>query len=526
MAMYCENSSVGPTISDDLGSMILGSKILGSKMSGNDWSSDFSSAEFHSQSMGMPMNAYEASKLSGLPGMFLAQPPKGLTPSPAGLPPPELSFNLSSDLGSKILQSKGLSSGASTQSTCTPTSVLEDFDDMDELDNSTLVLDAIQEQDGSLDQNSFMQGDYYCEKDITMRGITIGCDMPMLYTMPWEGSSIGKAADFGDIGPLPVFSSTSFGKFKQEDTPPLQPRSQHFQLKPTTVHIMSNMPHTIGNSILDFLESQVVASISKVNGKKYTIKADAFLENIKCSTKIRIWQTEQEKQEFAIEVQRRGGDAFAFEGLYQQLSSFLAERFPEATRDSTAGNGQMLLPPPPPLGNVQRSEQDIAQLLDMIAMEHVPTVQAEAASVLAKLSCEDPQIATLLCKEESFDGFVKLFADENLDINYPAARLVSALAMCTEVKCLLAEHNLLKIVIDKVANKATGQIVRLELVKAISATVHRCASLISADTAQELHLSLENAKRAMQNLDKNEACVVESQLQEAMLYLSQHLTIQ
>merc|ERR1719265_2398732 len=92
-------------------------------------------------------------ELHGL-GMLLSQQSAGFSPPPSGLPPSEMSCTLASDLGSKILESKGLSSGALTQSTCTPTSVLEDLDDMLEMDKSVLLLDTIQEQESQADFNS------------------------------------------------------------------------------------------------------------------------------------------------------------------------------------------------------------------------------------------------------------------------------------------------------------------------------------------------------------------------------------
>merc|ERR1719265_2571806 len=88
-------------------------------------------------------------ELHGL-GMLLSQQSAGFSPPPSGLPPSEMSCTLASDLGSKILESKGLSSGALTQSTCTPTSVLEDLDDMLEMeDANVLCLDTIREQESA-----------------------------------------------------------------------------------------------------------------------------------------------------------------------------------------------------------------------------------------------------------------------------------------------------------------------------------------------------------------------------------------
>lgn len=393
----------------------------------------------------------------------------------------------------------------------------------------------------------FSDSDFYCEQDDVVRGVTMtGVPMPgqdsLLgkvmgdsYETEFFGGSEGfpnKYSAFKEqkffqsiqpqSEPIPVFSLTPHEKFQQEDVPPMQPQSQHFHFEPTTVYIKTTTPHMLGNSVLDFLESQVVASVTKVSRKKFTVKADAFLENIMCSTKIRIWETQQEKGEFAVEFQRRAGDPFTFGDVYRQACFFLSGRFQGAMRGGPANAGERILPPPPPLENFERDEADVAPLLDMAAMEQVPSMQAEAASVLAKLACEDPNVAKLLCKAESFDEFAKLFKGERLDITYPAARLLSALVMYKEAESVFAQHPLLKIIIQKVAEKATGQIVRLELVKVISAAVRRCVGMISAETAQELRLALESAMQSIQELNKKEASAVECGLQEALLDLSQY----
>lgn len=138
-----------PTISGDdarmLGSMIVESKdwgkggsILESKRCGEGGSPNYELVA-DIPSFDEPGASQEASveELHGL-GMLLSQQPVGLAPPPSGSPPSEMSFTLASDLGRKILQSRGLSSGELTQSTCTPTltqSTLEDLDKLLEMDS-------------------------------------------------------------------------------------------------------------------------------------------------------------------------------------------------------------------------------------------------------------------------------------------------------------------------------------------------------------------------------------------------------
>jgi len=285
------------------------------------------------------------------------------------------------------------------------------------------------------------------------------------------------------------------------------------------------VPHTLGLGVLDFLDSQVVASVSKINRKKFTIKVNAFLEDLMCCTKIRIWETARDEQgEFAVEFQRRSGDPFTFGDVYRQACFFLSKRFPGMCGRPVFA-GERLQPPPPPLQLDESTGEhadgiDVEPLLDMAAMEKLPVMQAEAASVLARLSCKDAKVAKNLCKEEAFDLFVKLLGSDHLDVTYPASRLLSALMMYKEIEHPLSKHCLLKVVIQKVANEGTDRIVRLELVKMVSAAVRRSVGLISS-SAHELRTTLMEALASESLQDKSMADVRRG-LQDALLELNQY----
>merc|ERR1719316_634460 len=135
-------------------------------------------------------------------------------------------------------------------------------------------------------------------------------------------------------------------------------------------------------------------------------------------------------------------------------------------------------------------------------MEKLPEMQAEAASVLARLSSKDPKIAKILCKEDTFDLFVKLLGNDHLDITYPTARLLSTLMIYKEIEHPLSKHCLLKVVVQKVANEGTDRIVRLELVKMFSAAVRRSVGLISS-SAHELRTTLMEALASESLQDKS-----------------------
>lgn len=322
---------------------------------------------------------------------------------------------------------------------------------------------------------------------------------------------------------FPETSRTPFEPFQPDDVPPQQPGSKHFKFEPTTMYMKTDVPYTLGLGVLDFLDSQVIASVSKVNRKKFTIKADAFLENVACSTKIRVWEVAQEaKGEFAVEFQRRAGDPFTFGDVYRQACFFLSGRFPGVVRGRPVYAGETL---PALLLPVQSSERDaaeVAPLLEMAGMESLPAMQAEAAVVLANLSCRDPDIAKLLCNEDAFDQFAKLLASDRLDVNYPTSRLISSLMMYKEVERPLAEHCLLKVVTQKIASKDTDRIVCLELAKTVSAAARACAASMAPGAADELRAALEEAMENLQNDHRDSSMLqVSAGLQDALLELNQ-----
>lgn len=413
---------------------------------------------------------------------------------------------------------------------------------------------------GSAPPLKFQEGDFYCETDDVVRGMSIpGIPMPLPGQDSFLGKLIGDSHDgdfFGgsqglqlqlqgqgfsgkencnafinlnQVPPGGGVSRTSPERFQKDDVPPPQPKSQHFRLAPTTVYVQAEAPGALGNAVLDFLEWQVISSIKKVNRKKFTIKADVFLENVMCTAKIRIWKTEQECGEFAIEFQRRAGEPFTFGDMYRQSCSFLSGRFRAAMRGAPADVCERLhAPPPAPLASQsqggQREEADLLPLLDMAAMKDLPSMQAEAAAVLVKLSTDEPAFARLLCNEDAFDHLAKLFTSNHLEVIYPSARLLSALMVYKEVQRPLSEHSLLKVVIQKIGCEGTDQIARLELMKAVSAAMRRCVALMSACAAEELKLTLKEAIQGVQAMGRSDPGMLQisAELEDAMLELSQY----
>jgi hypothetical protein len=388
--------------------------------------------------------------------------------------------------------------------------------------------------------------DPYAEDDDVVRGCSIaqppGSDMLFGksmedgmaggyfgHFMPFHGMPSKDGSCSSMPGPpVPLEASASSLRFQQGDEPPTPPKSDHFHLETTALYITTRDAHKIGNSLLDFFDSQIVASVLKVRQQKYSIKVHWFLDHLMCTAKIRIWKMVSKENHYAIEFQRRGGDPFAFAEGYGQCMDFLASRFPENAAELTMyKNGErkrsLPQPPPRPAEGCKRSDEELDTelfvLLDLAGMTEFPNLQAEAASALAKLACDDMCIATYLSKVCVLDKLLPLFSCDSIDVVYPTARMLSAVAAISTSP--IAEHSISKEVVKKIGDSSSNQLVRLELAKAVSHAV-LCPHCISVDQAQELHHLLEFTIQDLNSVPATE--VVRSTLQDTLFQLKPYCT--
>lgn len=340
-------------------------------------------------------------------------------------------------------------------------------------------------------------GDFYAEQDDVYRGIAMG-QAPGLPGLDGMHKALGEdiygspsdTSAFSYVGPaLPT------EKFHVGDVPPDQPKSSHFHFEATTVFIAVDAPYLLGNGVLDFLGTNIVASVSKINCKKFAIKANCFLDHIMCSLKVRVWKMPE--GEFAVEFQRRQGDPFAFGDVYSQACQFLKQRFPTMRGPSHLPQWLRAPPPLPEAEGCLLTEADLGALLEMAKMETFPTLQAEAASSLAKMSCEETSALQILQTKETLDILQKLLGAAEIDIAYSASRVISELSK-HEVEGRLVQHGILVAAISMCGAADTAQIVRLELSKAASESVRRCAvDMLSPEVTQGLSQALEEAMKKL-----------------------------
>lgn len=169
--------------------------------------------------------------------------------------------------------------------------------------------------------------------------------------------------------------------FQPCHVPPRIPATKHFALGRMTLLVDCTTPHDIGNSMLEFLGSCVVATVQKVRPAKYTVRADVLEGGILCTLKVRVYQAGGAPSRYALELQRRSGCALAFQRVHGHAAKFLEARF---SLEGAPSMHSTDLPPsllPPLFAQKELTVEDVDPLLEM-AVSTLPGLQAEAASLL------------------------------------------------------------------------------------------------------------------------------------------------
>eukprot|EP00928_Gymnodinium_smaydae_P028955 TRINITY_DN21945_c0_g1_i1.p1 TRINITY_DN21945_c0_g1~~TRINITY_DN21945_c0_g1_i1.p1 ORF type:complete len:403 (+),score=87.48 TRINITY_DN21945_c0_g1_i1:150-1358(+) len=251
----------------------------------------------------------------------------------------------------------------------------------------------------------------------------------------------------------------------------------------------------VGLRLLDFLAEEVDASVSKVRGEKFWIKADVFAKRgvltryEMCSLKIRIYKAGSGIGSCVVEFSRYGGNSLVFNAVFAQASKYL-ERFAYVEGGPTEEAAAWLCAPPP-LATAPDSEvadsvapagaaAALGPVLDMAAMASQPAMQAESAAMLAELAEQSPEQADDLCTDEVLDAVRHLLRANFLAAIFPAARLLRLLAGRPRGKDLIANARLLEEIVAKVRGDSGSDRLRLataELELAVLSLVNVSADL-------------------------------------------------
>lgn len=245
---------------------------------------------------------------------------------------------------------------------------------------------------------------------------------------------------------------------------------------------------------MNFFVSQVVSELEKVRTLKYSIKAQVFVEGIACTLKVRVYNKSVGSdglRQYAVEFQRRSGNSFAFASLYRLAADFLKSQFTciRGPPDWTP----LPVVPPPPAEKTESTLAEVAPLLDMASNIGVPQQQAEASTALCELARgEDGAVEPLLQNPEAAGAaFLHLLSSASLEIAYPAARALHALADNKEAAQLLAAPGLLQAMVHQagVQNEAQGS-ARNMFAQATVTCVRRCAAELTVAAKTELQTQL------------------------------------
>lgn len=378
--------------------------------------------------------------------------------------------------------------------------------------------------------------DFYLEPDTVTRGLTLaGVDVP-----PPDSSFKGLADVDYYREPVPVSKALasclnpdnveysglacsapdySTARFSEANCPPCAPADVFFKFTLTTLLILSHMPHEIGNHLLDFFTQQVVSTLTKVNRVKFSFKADVFENYAMCTMKVRVFQ---EREHFAIEFQRRKGDAIAFNNVFKQACRYL-KSIPFSIVPNAGEEPKMASFAPPPLPGQQVSSVDeaaavLAPLLDIAKLTTAPRLQAEAAAGLATMA-EDETLARQMCKEHIFKDVKMLFYASAPEVDYPTARLTRLLAQQQEAATHFAHQSFLPLMVEKVRSVTTCAKAREELASALSAAAqHQSRTTLPQEDQVELARTLSECIAEISDRSGNDMIV--QNLQAAQIALS------
>mmetsp|Transcript_21114 Transcript_21114/g.52866 ORF Transcript_21114/g.52866 Transcript_21114/m.52866 type:complete len:511 (-) Transcript_21114:337-1869(-) len=279
-------------------------------------------------------------------------------------------------------------------------------------------------------------------------------------------------------------------RFPDTQRPPPLPTDQFFALEEATTLRLSLSPKfqpcKIGNDLLEFLDASVAAAILKVNPIKFTVKANVFIESRMCTIKARVYHTSG--SEYALEVQRRSGDAVVFNTTFQKAAQFFHERcyFGSTPPAAAAPSVALTKPPMPPA-----DEQESQPMLDMAAMEELPSLQAEAAAALAEFVAFQPSAASAsICCQDAFEKIRRLLQSDKQDIAYPTAQLLVQLAKMSSAGQYITDDSFTQLIVDKVCSKESSLLVKAEFTKVVNTVVQNHGEKLSSRAKDSITAAL------------------------------------
>jgi len=350
---------------------------------------------------------------------------------------------------------------------------------------------------GSFDKSGFLSGKdsmgsfmFYTEESYEYSLSEKCSESELPFLQPWRTSSVPSWEVPNTDSPSSISTN-----FQEHHVPPRPPSSAHFFFAPTTFFVEGCSPQQIGKSLVAFLTTDVIASVTKVRPQKYSIKADVFHEGMSCSLKVKVYSDDGR---YAIEVHRKAGAAFVLQTTYHHLKAHMTEQCGggvSGQRDVSVPSTQRMLV------DVESVEEDDSSMSEMVApqleMATVTGLEAEAASGLAKIMKGGQRSADLVMKvpDQAASALKSLLTTGSIETVYPAACCVSDLAILSKASSVLAHDGLLQtLAVEAIAELKKSQgLVGIGLAHAVQVAVQCCVGSLTLSVARELQLILQDA---------------------------------
>jgi len=121
-------------------------------------------------------------------------------------------------------------------------------------------------------------------------------------------------------------------RFSTAHAPPTAQSNCSCYFEPSTFHTSHKEPAKLGNRLIDFLTMAAGAVVTKVNTKKFTIKAEVDGDAGACMLKVRI--IDEADGRHAIEFQRRSGESTALHKVFDDALKYFADALSCPSRPS------------------------------------------------------------------------------------------------------------------------------------------------------------------------------------------------
>jgi hypothetical protein len=359
-----------------------------------------------------------------------------------------------------------------------------------------------------------LAGDFYREDDNVTRGLSLYNDADQ-FMYRGDTDLLGKACMEAPLTWAKVpeqSSSTAVLRFLEEDEAMPVPEDEFFQLEQTRIVVSGMSAADVGNRMINFLGSEASGLISKVNRKKFTIKAEVCLHGLTCETKVRVYR--HAFMQYIVEMQRRSGDTIAFHNLYKWAADRLSPNNLDVASASEAAR-----PAPAPVPEVQHlqtaEEEDLLRpLFDLAESSGNRRLQAEAVQGLLQ-AASDVDLLVQMSTPQAFLIYKNLLQLVSYSVLEPLARLLCCLAAVPQAQPQFLDEQLLSAIVDRTFCESTAQATSSEMAQAVSRILTSHAAEVPAKAAQQLQATLTE-KLNNGSADLPTVCYLQQSLQALM----------